>query len=363
MNVNTQPNILFLTHPEGDYGEAFLFGGLCTALGHNHVFDYPLKVSYHGETAHYDIPEQNLYNGCTAPYPWFGNGWEGKGFPARTTLTTAQEIREALENGFFDLVVMGSARLGVLRAFMELKDSLFEALNSGIPIAFHDGEDHDQLQWGTVSNCQVSHYLKRELSPVNPVREEINGVSLISFPFSAPDVMVPDVRKWKATPKEFDMVFLAGLSHPIRADVMRKLFDTAPAHFNNAFGMSEGSLHLLKGEQHPLKGFQEYAGILSRSRVNVSCRGWGYDTCRFWESAVSSLLMADTPQIQMPFPYTPMKNCLYYNGLEEIESLVRFVDKNLKKVEDMGEACIRHTSTHHTNSTRALWLLEQVFNR
>lgn len=363
MNVNTQPNVLFLTHPEGDYGEAFLFGGLCNALGSNHVFDYPVKVSYHGETAHYDIPEQNLYNGCTAPYPWFGNGWEGKGFPLREELTTAEEIKAALESGFFALVVMGSARLGVLKAVDELRDSLTEARRQGVPIAFHDGEDHDMLQWGSVQNFQATHYLKRELSPQNPVREEINGVSLISFPFSAPDVMVPDLRKWRTTPKVFDMVFLAGLSHPIRADVMRKLFDCSPEHFHNAFGMSEGSLHLHTGEQHPLESLPRYTEILQSSRVNVSWRGWGYDTCRFWESAICGLLMADTPHIQMPFPYTHMRNALFCEGLEDIESTIRFIDKNLKKVEEMGAACITHTTSHHTNSTRAMWMLEQVLNR
>ena len=67
MSVNTR--VLVINHPESDYGAAMLWNGLCEVLGPENVYDYPAKLSYHGQVHEgYILPDGK--RGLTAPLHW-----------------------------------------------------------------------------------------------------------------------------------------------------------------------------------------------------------------------------------------------------------------------------------------------------
>ncbi len=61
--------ILFLNHPEQDYGEFFLFDGLCELFGDENIVTFPWKKSYYGIADRGYILDDGK-RGSTSPCPY-----------------------------------------------------------------------------------------------------------------------------------------------------------------------------------------------------------------------------------------------------------------------------------------------------
>lgn len=345
-------NTLFLTHPEADYGASFLFAGLCKVLGDTNVTDWPPKPSYHGETHRgYEVPEHNVFaaNSCTSPLPWM---------PAfKDVLWDITDIEYGIEHRLYGVVVLESARPWVRREWAELGPAIKAA---GIPVILHNGEDHPAIGQDFAREVEPDIYLVRERTRDMPFDERQGKTLIIPFPFSAPDCLVENAPP---RPEVFDyeVSCLLGASHPNRkavADALRE--SNLPGVYVAMSDPPEESLTRLP--QHPLKSWPDYIDHLRRSRFGVSVRGYGWDTCRYWEVAAVTGLLADELDIHIPFPFESGLNSLEYAVYAESISFARWISNynHFERAEEIARNGMAHCAKHHTNSARVRWMLEHL---
>src|SRR3990167_7313615 len=96
--------VLYINHPESDYGGSFIFNGLCAVLGDENVYDYPVKWSYHGR--HHAYAVTNIPEGHTDPCAW---AIDAK-VAYKDVNRAEEEVLEMLQAGAFDFVLIESMR-------------------------------------------------------------------------------------------------------------------------------------------------------------------------------------------------------------------------------------------------------------
>jgi hypothetical protein len=351
--------VLYLAHREADYGGAFLFNGLCRAIGSENVYDYPIKPSYHGQDDNnYPRPWCNEGPGSTGRFPWFEQGYPAHPYPAQYVHLT--DIETKLRDGFFDLVILESWRWTVQQSWEELKDDIRA---SGAKVILHDGEDFSQFNMDALNTVNPDVYLKRELLKGYDFSNQ-SGPIVLPFPFSAPDQIVEWADAQPPATIERDIACLLGISWEPRRELAAELRRGIEAgEFTGYVATSDPpqeSLHSLK--EHPLLGFWEYLELLRTSRFGVSMRGFGWDSCRAWEIAVLTGLLVDNLDIQIPYPFSNGCNSSFYQSIAHCRDLAGQINAYADAVQEIREAGIAHARTHHTNSARVKWLLEEIIN-
>lgn len=315
--------VLFLTHPEADYGEYFLYNGLCEALGVENIIDYPYKRSYHGEVHTYPRPWEGGATGCTAPFEF-----------AKVRATreySFQEVRDLCRSNTFDFVVVGSPRYGAVQAAKNLKSDFRTK-----KIVMHDGEDYTDIREDLSRPIGVNLYLKREL--LTRTERTKNGARLRPFPFSCPLTVDQNCDK------SLDVLCAVGDSHPVRG-VAKQVVANLP------------NLRVLAGHW----GWSRYIELIAVSRTAVAPRGHGWDTVRRWEiPAFDTLLLCERLQIVEDNPLHDGEHCVYYSGPDELQKkLLWWLERpdDLRRVALAGQKFVRE---HHTNVARARRLIEWV---
>jgi hypothetical protein len=342
-------NVLQLTHPEACYGSSFLWNGLCRVLGDDAVYDYPRKDSYYGLPAKYPRPWCNDGEGNTGAFPWMTL----KTPPDETDI---EAIPKALRDGFFDLVILESWRWTVQESWRELEPAIRA---SGAKVILHDGEDYSQFNINAVETVRPDYYLKRELLKGYDFSNQ-SGPIVLPFPFSAPDQIVEWADAQPPATTERDIACLLGVSWEPRRELAAELRRGIDAgEFTGYVATSDPpteSLHSLK--EHPLLGFWEYLEVLRTSRFGVSMRGHGYDTCRYWEIAVLTGLLADELDIQIPNPFIT-DSALFYKDISRIRLTAAILKGDWVNL-DIRRRGMEWARRYHTNSARVKWLLEQI---
>ena len=354
-------NVLFLDHCESDYGSAFLFNGLCRVIGPENIYDFPLKYSYHGIDHRYSTSA--IENGFTSPLPWmpaWSFAWSEEERQTGDGLALLEGTRKRLREGFFDLVVMGSMREIAMSSFFRLEPEIRRA---GIPIVVHEGEDFQQICKDHLAAIRPTLHLKREVPKSNAPSCDWR---VIPFPFSFPDNPTADalyghLDAIAAVPKS-DVIFMCGGTWDARFDMLRVLDEAGD--LNAVLGTDGTSQEKIPNRKRvgDLAGWWEYLQRVSEARIGVSVRGFGYDTCRFWETAYCTLLAHDRPDLQMEHPYTAGVNCMEFNDpgdfLRQARSLL--AQDRAAEYDAMKTACLLHTRKYHTNSARARQMLAAI---
>ena len=310
--------VLFLNHPEADYGEYFLYNGLCELVGAENVWDFPYKKSYHGEFHTYDRPWCSDGKGCTAPFEFVVS----RDVPERTM----KDVIEALASRMISLVVLGSPRPTV-RDYLRL---LTPAID--VPIVLHDGEDYEDIDFFKLTaEYQIKLVLKREFVLGKPIP---SGVFVRPFPFSC-------ARPQVSADKTVDVLLAVGESHPARA-AAREVVERISAR-------------VLCGHW----GWTRYAELIAQSKIAVAPRGHGHDTVRRWDiPAFNTLLMCERTNLIEDNPLRDGEHCVYYSGPDELrDKLAWWVehDAERERVARAGQDFVRQ---HHTNAARARRMLE-----
>ena len=181
--------VLYINHPESDYGGAFLHNGLCQLLGDTNIFDYPIKKSYHGEVHTYSLPD--IPNGVTGPLGWMrdtphANAWDAchlANVGEQTDEMIAAELPHLIQQGFFQLAVVESTRLISMQKYRDFYSLLKD---NNIPIVVHQGDDYEQM--GDLHGVPPTLILKREFKRDWPDNLQSHGTPVIPFQFSFPDL-------------------------------------------------------------------------------------------------------------------------------------------------------------------------------
>ena len=171
--MSFSPRVLFLVHPEADYGESLLLLGLVDLLGPDRVRVYPHKPTYFGaEIATYtpgSVPHLPSHVGATARDPWFK--------PIRGSGLSEDEVIQGLRDRAYDLVIWGSLRKGVQATW-----DFFRALRLPMPpVIITDHEDHDVVYLSAAQDNRARLFFKREL--MRPFQQD--GVDVLPLPFSS----------------------------------------------------------------------------------------------------------------------------------------------------------------------------------
>lgn len=337
--------VLYLNHPESDYGGAMLYDGLCRVLGAENVVDYPCKWSYHGTVHTYTIP--HIEHGVTAPLPWMPV------WPPRIDEDKSSQrdrVLSLLRDKRFSCVIVESLRTESIRVLEELGSEIRQA---GIPVVAYDGEDFGAIRWDLLKRLGVNLLLKRELYKSDRREPDFvtnEGIRILAFPFACALEAVEDVH---ALPNvRSDVVFICGRTDQIRQRMADALRDASwPLKVNVRLHPDDRNTgtHLL--------GWREYIGEMKAAKFAVSARGYGVDTVRFWECAACSVLVTQRLDLHIPHPFTDGVNCLEYSTPEE--AIEKMIDAQ-EHLESLRNACYTHLKTHHTTTARAKYLLNAL---
>lgn len=312
--------ILFLNHPEADYGEYFLYNGLCELMGAENVWDFPYKKSYHGEFHTYERPWCADGPGCTGPFEF--------AVPRTTPAHGQEDVTNALRSGRITLVVVGSPR-PLARYWLDVLRSVIE-----VPIVLHDGEDYEDIDFfGLAPKYGIKLILKREFVLGKPMPE---GVFVRPFPFSCALPMV-------TANKTVDVLLAVGESHPARR-VAREVVERVNAK-------------VLCGHW----GWTRYAELIAQSKIAVAPRGHGHDTVRRWDiPAFNTLLMCERAQLIEDNPLRDGEHCVYYTGPDELRDKLAWWVEHDSERERVALAGQEFVYKNHTNVARARRMLDWV---
>lgn len=351
-------NVLFIDHPESDYGAAYLFDGLCSLLGGTHVCTFPRKYSYYGRPHSYALPE--IPNGFTGPLAW------QQVYPA-LNLDIPDDAYEAwiverLQKEEFDVVIVASPRRVALETYARLKDLI---QRTHVPVILHDGEDYPEIQWSIVRDVAPRVLLKREMAKDTP-RGDQNGLLTLSYPFSTTKNAVLSLtqsvqrRDWD---QAWDATAIFGRTCDYRqtiADAIR-CDDTIPAKYvsiqpdypTRPIPENSTGTHL---------SWAEYIVCLMNSKCAVSTRGHGLDTCRAWEIPLATAMVRDVLNLQIDNDFTHMENALLYSSPEECLRCIHTLRENQSLRMHIFSNGVAHTLQYHTTEARVRTLLDRVTN-
>lgn len=343
--------ILWINHPEADFGGAFFYHGVCQLIGSENVFDYPRKLSYHGITHKYRT--SSIADGHTAPFAWMPAHpqppWECDAEDNEETGDAPaldQEVRQKLRDGFFDLAVMEGPREMCLSHWNKVKDVL-----GGIPLVVHDGEDAWQLGTEIIDGCGPELYLKREFVPDTP--RTYGSAKIIPFPFSWPDTYQPQGNR-----DELDVAFSCGNTWNLRQDVA-EAFQAHGRDLNKHIGLhpdTGGGLTNNPG----LLPWDKYLDKMATAKMAVSARGFGWDTCRYWEVPFCTVMLCDNVDIEIPNPFVHKEHCLRYDNQNHCVDLVRLWKDRTEDLTEIFEKGLAHAKAHHTSKARARSMFEAL---
>lgn len=327
--------VLYLNHPEADFGGYGLYDGLCRVLGPDNVVDYPYKRSYHGEVHRYqnEYPSayppgaatgaDGEYSGRTGPFEWAEN-WPG---PEHSEA----EIRALLSAGAFHLVVGEGPRRGTLAALRQLRAQLPPR------VVLYDGEDHDQVLAPLIRELGIGLYLKRELFP--GTARTVGSCAVKPFTFSTVLAERPPERA-----RDIDVLCVLGDTNPKRQRI-RALVEQLGR---------EG--HQVDTARSSWPGYMDR---LARSKIVVAPRGFGQDTLRRWDvPAAGALLVQERLDILDPHPLQDgVHKVDYAPDGSDLEGKIRHwlaLDEARRQVARAGQDFVFQ---HHTARARAELLL------
>lgn len=346
--------VLMLAHPEMDHLAYMMYDGLYKVLGKENLFVYPFVRHYQGGIDDWYILDDGK-KGFTV-YP----GYVGR---HETPEKTFDELADMMDE--FDIVYLSSARTYAVKALRQLKERFG---NSMPPLVFSEGEDYQSL-------CTVE-MIKRAFNPVvNFKRELLQGDletrkdlhPLYPLPFSAiTDNLVPDNPE-----KDIDVFALFGNTYAIREDIVRLINDSKlPEKFKVHVGIDHFRNEPEKAVWQdpnrfnipPLVQYRQFHEFMSRAKINIIARGWGYDTLRRFEApCYSGLVMSDNIPILTPDPFIDGEHIIYFK--DSLAGLLTTIEYFLTHDEDrqrIGKAGKERCMKYHTTEARAKYFLEKI---
>ncbi len=332
--------ILYLVDPHPDYLSDQIYYGLCKTIGHQNVIDYPSKALYHD-------PSQKAWYLPQTP----GHSYSEK------------DILGMLSEKAFDLACLATPRPGSLNSLSHL--SGFVPLP---PVVMIDGEDDSRIRYEVAETYAVKLYLKREYIWING--KKVRRLSdyynymrsfhynrelfLMTYPLTF-SVVQEAIPKVEGMGKDIDVCF-RGFSWSKesrkRLRALRILQGIESIRF-------AGGIFTPKDTTCRV-GPDEYYQEITRSRVAISIRGGGFDTCRFWEiPACKALLLSEKPDIRIPNPFEDRKQAVFCKSdLSDLAELVKYYLANEQERKTIAEAGYQHVLKYHTCQKRAEYFLD-----
>jgi len=303
--------ILFLCHPESDFGADVLFDGLRRVLGSENVVGYPWKPTLHGES-----PELAFGYPCTFGWP------DGP--------VSVSNIEKELAEGHFDVILHCDAH-GTLP--VDDTRRLLDAAGN-TPVFLLD-------TWDECANLQeilperdgirnVAGYFKREM-----VAGLDYGPNAWPLPFAYPDDRFID---WDCG-VEREGVFWAGkLIGGARRLLLSWLTPQVP--IAGAWGTPYSQA--------------DYATLLRQQMIGLCFFGNGFDTVRYWElPAHGVLLMAERSPLVIPNNFEDGVHAVFFDHAADLLDKTRYYLAHPEEAATLALAGHTHAREFHSGTARA----------
>jgi glycosyl transferase family 1 len=321
--------VLFIGSKKYDYMQDIVYSGLIKILGFKNVFEYNWNKKYH-------IPHKK--------YP------KNLGYFKYSFFSSIHFSKRG-----YDLVILAATKPDCFKSYINLAPNI----PSNIPVVWIDGGDRPEVG-GDLERLGEPSLLKQAQAIRNFdlifKREMKIGqnypkyVYPLTFGFNLS--VVPERLPKR---KKYDVAFWAGESHPIRTKVLNLLHNQFDCNSN---GTSKGV---------GLASFSRkgtfYLEELSACKINLSFRGGGFDTLRYWEiPAVGSLLISEPNDIQIPDNFEHQKHAIFCDSsAEDLINICNFYLKENDKREKIAIEGKKHLHNFHTDEQRAKFILKKSF--
>lgn len=329
--------ILYLVHPENDYGESFLYNGLTTLLGEDNVILYPQKLSYMGFSDSSYILWRENKRGFTNP--------AGHTIPRRLRIYPLEEIIDLMPE--FDFILLSSPRHYAVHALRFIKRIYGNKIPH--PLVYTDFEDGATLCTDIIEEFKPTVVFKRELI------EPIGGIYPLPFSSAVPYL----IEKFDDQNKTLDLFCTFGFTHQLRKQVIDFLIESK---FTDRQYLALDIPDLIReGRYNPLLSYQEYLKAIASSKVAISVRGHGRDTVRYWEiPSFETLFLVSDPGIIIPHPFEDGKNCVQFFALDDLAEKIKYYLSHDEERIKIAKAGKEHLLKYHTNSKRAEYFISIV---
>jgi len=319
--------VLFIGSKSYDYMQDILYSGLVKVLGIRNVIEFSWNKKYH-------LPYKK--------YP------KNLGYFKNSLLSSIH-----LSKNDYDLVVLASTKPDSFSSYIKIASKIPVTT----PVVLIDGGDRPEIggdldRLGTPQLLEKAQAIrdfdfifKREMK-LNKAYDK-NVVSLtFGFNLSRLPSQLPNNKK-------YDVAFWAGESHPIRTKALNKLQHQFDCDTNGT----------IKGVD--LENFSRtgtfYLEELAACKINLSLRGGGFDTLRYWEiPAVGSLLISEPADIIIENNFIDKKHAVFCDpSVDDLLDLCRYYLKNYSKREKIAKNGNQHLLKYHTDIVRANFLLKK----
>ena len=329
--------VLFLRDPESDLGVTFLYYGLNRLLGDDNVIDFPYDSSYHGCQTWWKRPgEEKDYD--TSPMSWMAEGVGGENL-------TFEDVIDRVRTKWFDVIVLSSPRLVAVETLYKIQNEL---QSIDIPVVFVDAQDGSNFDWDIYDDSQAKLMFKRELFKSC---DDVKSATVYPLPFSGPLGGYPDLSGIERT---CDVFFSLGKTWPIREDLYAEL----------SLVKDDFNLHLHMTDNDPQSerlSWYEYIVAMAGSKIAISARGWGWDTCRYWEIPLTgALMLCDRVAINIPHPFVEDEHIVCYDDAKDCIRKIKELLADDERRERIAAAGKAHALEFHTCKARAQYFVDTI---
>ncbi len=319
--------VLFIGSLRYDYMQDIAYSGLVKTLGFKSVIELNWNKKYH-------VPYKK--------YP------ENLGFIKNSFLPSFH-----INKSGYDLVILAATKPDCFKAYIKFAYKI----PPQIPVVWIDGGDRPEIG-GDLERLGEPLLLNKARSIRDfdiifkrEMKIHLNYASnVLPFTFGFNLSRLP-----KTTTKvtKYDVAFWAGESHPIRSKAFSLLKDNFDCNSNGT----------TKGEN--FDSFNRrgsfYLEELSACKINISLRGGGFDTLRYWEiPAVGSLMLSEPADIKIENNFVDKKQAVFCNpSVDDLLDLCNYYLKNEFKREQIAKKGNQHLLKYHTDIVRANYLLKK----
>jgi spore maturation protein CgeB len=152
----------------------------------------------------------------------------------------------------------------------------------------------------------------------------------------------------------YDVAFWAAESHPTRTHALDLLSGKFDCEKN---GTEKGkNMYTFK------RRGKAYLKELGRCKINLSFRGGGFDTLRYWEvPAVGSMLLSEEADIEIPNNFINEESAIFCStDLSDLIDKAEYYLKHEEKRKLIAKNGFNHLSKYHTDVERAQSILSTI---
>lgn len=320
--------ILFIGSKSYDYMQDIVYSGLVKTLGLRNVIEANWNKKYH-------IPHKK--------YP------KNMGYIEASLLTSIH-----LNKRHFDVVIVAATKPDCFQAYIKIANKI----PANVPVVWIDGGDRAELGGDLIrlgkpdllakalAIRDFDLVFKREYKKESTYAE---NVLPLTFGFN-----LSRLPKRLANKKKYEVAFWAGESHAIRTKALNLLEHQFDCDSN---GTSRG----VSLSSFSRKG-SFYLEELSACKINISLRGGGFDTLRYWEiPAVGSLLLSEPADIVIENDFKNEQNAVFCDpSIDDMVDLCRYYLKEDGKREKIAINGASHLREYHTDVKRAGFILDKL---